>query len=267
MTHSLFAAPPLVIAALHLPDFNLSRDRSVAWFEDYTLTNARIFADAGIPWIKLQDQTRTDGPAAAETLARMAALARLIRAELPALHLGIIIEAHDPEAALVVAKASGAGFVRLKVFVGGAMTAQGPRHGLGARAVAARAALGVGGVAILADVHDRTSVPLSGESQPMAAEWAVKTGVDGLIVTGRDMDDTLARISAVRVAGVRRPVLVGGSVTAGNVAQALAGSDGVIVSTALMRANREPNDLLQWDADLCQQFMEAARASSGGTND
>jgi len=264
MTHALFAAPPLVIAALHLPDFNLSRDRSVAWFEDYALTNARIFADAGIPWIKLQDQTRTDGPAAPETLARMAALARLIRSELPALSLGIIIEAHDPEAALVVAQASGAAFVRLKVFVGGAMTAQGPRHGLGARAVARRAALGAGDVAILADVHDRTSVPLSGESQPMAAEWAAKTGADGLIVTGQDMTDTLTRIAAVRAAGVRRPVLVGGSVTTENVARALAGSDGVIVSTALMRAARAPDDLLQWDADLCRRFMDAARVPSGG---
>jgi uncharacterized protein len=265
MTHSLFAAPPLVIAALHLPDFNLSRDRSAAWFEDYALTNARVFADAGIPWIKLQDQTRTDGPAAPETLARMAALARLIRSELPALNLGIIIEAHDPEAALVVAQAAGAGFVRLKVFVGGAMTAQGPRHGLGARAVARRAALCAGGVAILADVHDRTSVPLSGESQPMAAEWAAKTGADGLIVTGRDMDDTLARIAAVRAAGVRRPVLVGGSVTGANVVRALAGSDGVVVSTALMRADRDPGALLQWDADLCARFMEAARAPSAAS--
>jgi len=258
MPLTLFAGPPPVIAALHLPDFALSRHRSMAWLEDYALTNARVFAEAGIPWMKLQDQTRCDGPAAPETLAIMAALARLIRRELPGLGLGIIVEAHDPVAALSVAHAAGADFVRLKVFVGGAMTAQGPRHGLGARAVAHRAALGAE-VAILADVHDRTSVPLSSESQPMAAEWAAKTGADGLIVTGADMADTLARIAAVRAAGVRRPVLVGGSVTAANVAEALAGADGVIVSSALMRKGAGPEDLLRWDAALCRQFIEAAQ--------
>lgn len=258
MSQKLFAGPAPVIAALHLPDFALSRHRSMAWLEDYALTNACVFAEAGIPWLKLQDQTRCDGLAAPDTLAMTAALARLIRRELPGLGLGIIIEAHDPAAALSVAHAAGADFVRLKVFVGGAMTAQGPRHGLGARAVAHRAALGAE-VAILADVHDRTSVPLSSESQPMAAEWAAKTGADGLIVTGSDMADTLARIAAVRAAGVRRPVLVGGSVTAANVAEALAGSDGVIVSSALMRRDAGRDDLLRWDIDLCRRFMEAAR--------
>ena len=95
MTLSLFApnpdAAPLVIAALHLPDFARNRHRSTAWLEDYALTNARVFAEAGVPWIKVQDQTRTDGPAAADTLALMAAITRVIRAEFPKLGLGIII--------------------------------------------------------------------------------------------------------------------------------------------------------------------------------
>ena len=259
MPLTLFAGDPPVIAALHLPDFALSRHRPMAWFEDYAVANARIFAAAGVPWIKLQDQTRTAGPAAPETLAMTAALARLIRAEVPGLGLGIIIEAHDPAAALAVAHAAGADFVRLKVFVGGAMTAQGPRHGLGAQAVACRAALGRPDIAILADVHDRTAVPLSTESQPFAAEWAAKTGADGLIVTGSSFPDTLARIAAVRSAGVRRPLLIGGGVTEANVGEALHASDGVIVSTALMRKDAGEDDIVRWDADLCRRFMEAAR--------
>jgi predicted TIM-barrel enzyme len=258
---ALLATRPLVIAALHLPDFARNRHRSPAWFEDYALANARVFAAAGIPWVKLQDQTRTDGPAAPDTLALMATLGRLIRAELPKLGLGIIVEAHDPAAALSVAHAAGAAFVRLKVFVGGAMTAGGPRHALAPQAVAHRAALRRDDIAILADVHDRTAVPLSGESQPFAAEWAAKSGADALIVTGADLGDTLARIAAVRARGVRRPVLIGGGVTAGNVGQALGAAEGVVVSTALMRAGAGPDDLVQWDAGLCARFMDAARAA------
>lgn len=264
MTLSLFApnpdAAPLVIAALHLPDFARNRHRSTAWLEDYALTNARVFAEAGVPWIKVQDQTRTDGPAAADTLALMAAITRVIRAEFPELGLGIIIEAHDPRAALSVAHAAGAGFVRLKVFVGGAMTAGGPRHALAPQAVSHRAALGREDIAILADVHDRTAVPLSSESQPFAAEWAAKSGADGLVITGGSFDDTLARIAAVRAHGVKRPILIGGGVTAANVGQALRAGQGVVVSTALMRKGAGADDLLLWDADLCHRFMDAARA-------
>lgn len=259
MTPRLFQTAPLVIAALHLPDFAQNRHRSPAWLEDYALANARVFADAGVPWIKLQDQTRTDGPAAPDTLALMASIGRMIRAELPALGLGIIIEAHDPQAALSVAHAAGAGFVRLKVFVGGAMTAGGPRHALAPRAVAHRAAIGRPDIAILADVHDRTAVPLSSETQPFAAEWAAKAGADGLVITGASFDDTLARIAAVRAHGVKRPVLIGGGVTEGNVARALAAAQGVVVSTALMRKGAGADDLVHWDADLCARFMDAAR--------
>ncbi|MEM9899813.1 MAG: BtpA/SgcQ family protein [Pseudomonadota bacterium] len=263
MSHEVFETAPCVIAALHLPDFNLSRHRSMAWFEDYALANAQVFAEAGVPFLKLQDQTRTGGAASAESVARMSALARLIRAEYPALKLGIIVEAHDPAAALAIAAASDAQFVRLKVFVGGAMTSEGPRHGLGAEAVAYRAAIGAGRVALLADVHDRTARPLSDEPQPVAAQWAAKVGADGLIVTGSSFEDTLDRIAAVRQSVPSRPLLIGGGVTTQNVTTALETADGVIVSSALMRTGAGAEDVVRWDTDLCRRFMDAAQDAGG----
>ncbi|MGZ2257114.1 BtpA/SgcQ family protein [Roseobacter sp. A03A-229] len=257
----LFAGSKPIIAALHLPDFRLNRDRSQAWYEEYAIANARVFAEAAVPWIKLQDQTRTTGPAGSETVARMAALARLIRAEFPNLGLGIIIEAHDPTAAVTVAQASGASFVRLKVFVGSAIGAEGTRQALGAETVAYRAALRADSVAILADVHDRTVLPLSDEDQPTAAGWALKAGADGLVITGSNFADSIARIDAVRAEGIRRPILVGGGVTAENVAEALATADGAVISSALMRKGASPADLIRWDADLCRRFIDAARGA------
>lgn len=260
MTLRIFDQGPIVIAALHVPDYAQSRHLSVAWYEDYVVTNAKVFAAAGVPWIKLQDQTKTESDAAPDTLALTASLARLLRAEVPEVGLGIIVEAHDPKAAISIAHACGADFVRLKVFVGGAMTAQGPRHGLGARSLSYRAELQRTDIAILADIHDRTAVPLSGESQPFAAEWAVKTGADGLVITGSAFEDTLDRIAAVRAHGIRRPILIGGSVTEANVGEALKNSDGVVVSSALMRKGAAKNDVLRWDTDLCRRFMDEARA-------
>jgi predicted TIM-barrel enzyme len=261
MPMSLFENGPPVIGALHLPDFAMSRHRPMGWFEEYALANARVFAEAGVPWIKLQDQTRTSGPAAPETLAMMAALGRLIRAEFQQLGLGIIVDAHDPTAALSIAHASGAGFVRLKVFVGGAMTAEGPRYGLNAAAVAYRAALGRPDIAILADVHDRTARPLSDETQSFAAKWAVEAGADGLIVTGSHFSDTLSRIATVREALPSQPILIGGGVSEENVAAALAASDGVIVSSALMRRDIADDDLVKWDTERCLRFMDAVGAA------
>jgi uncharacterized protein len=257
MTLPVFIPRPLVIAALHLPPHG--RGQSMAWLEDYVATNASVFARAGVPYVKLQDQTREIGPARPEVLATTAALARFLRREVPGIGLGVIVEAHDPKAALAIALAAGADFVRLKVFVGAMMTAQGPRHGLGAEALAYRETIGAGSVALLADVHDRTAVPLAGESPEMAAEWARKTGADGLIVTGSSFEDTLARVARARAAGIDRPILIGGGVTETNVRTALAAARGVIVSTSLMLKGAGANDVTRWDEDLTRRFMDAAR--------
>ena len=44
-------------------------------------------------------------------------------------------------------------------------------------------------------------------------------------------------------------------------AEALAVNDGVIVSAALMRRDAAEDDLVRWDADRCQRFMDAARVA------
>ncbi|MCA3585438.1 MAG: phosphoric monoester hydrolase [Methylocystis sp.] len=254
---ALFKADPLVIAALHLPPFG--RAHGMAWLEDYVATNARVFAEAGVPYIKLQDQTREPGRMQAAPLAVTAALARFLRSEVPGIGLGIIVEAHDAEAGLAIAHAAGGDFVRIKVFVGGMMTAQGPRHGIGAEALAFRHGLGRDDIAILSDVHDRTAMPLAGETAEFAAEWAQKSGADGLIITGASFDDTLQRIGKASAAGISRPILIGGSVTETNITAALGASQGVIVSSSLMRRDAKAADILRWDRDLTRRFMDAAR--------
>jgi len=261
VTAEIFAPAPFVIAALHLPD-PVIEPRAQAWLEDYVLTNARIFAEAGVPAIKLQDQTRASGAASVQTVARMASLARLIRAEFPAIRLGIILQAHDAEAPLAVAEAAGACFVRLKVYVASVLGAEGPKHALSVAARAYRAAQAPG-VAILADVFDRTTVPLAPVEPERAALWAQSHGADGLVLTGADFADSLARIRAARAAGVRVPILLGGGVTEENVAEALGASQGVIASSSLMRRDAAADDLMRWDADRTRRLMDLARTAAG----
>jgi uncharacterized protein len=250
-----------VIAALHLPDPRERPGLSVSWLEDYVLANAAVFVRAGIPAVKLQDQTRTVGPASIETVARMAALCRLIRREYPHLTLGVILQAHDAEGPFAVADAAGAAFVRLKVFVGAAMSAEGEKSALAVAATTYRQRIGARNVSILADVHDRTVQPLGGVSQPQAARWAEQCGADALVITGSSFEDSMARIAAVRGAGVKRPILVGGGIDAGNIGAALAAAEGAVVSTALMRGDAAPEDLVRWDYDACARLMAASDAS------
>jgi predicted TIM-barrel enzyme len=183
-----------------------------------------------------------------------------LRTEAPGLGIGIIAEAHDTTAALAIAHAAGAEFVRIKVFVGGMMTAQGPRHGIGAQAVAYRASS-----AARTSRSWRTS--MTGRRCPclrsprIRREWAQKTGADGLILTGSSFADSLDRIARARQAGHRAPDPHRSGVTDTNVAEALGAADGVIVSTSLMRRDAGSADVLRWDRDLTRRFMDAARVA------
>ena len=82
----------------------------------------------------IQDENLNTGAAYPETIAIMSAVGRLLKREFPALELGIIVQAHDPYAAIAIAQASGADFVRIKVFSGAMLKSEGVRNGIGIEA-------------------------------------------------------------------------------------------------------------------------------------
>ncbi|ASP20033.1 BtpA family protein [Antarctobacter heliothermus] len=249
---------PFLVAALHLPDLSVRRHLSPAFLEDYTLANTEALVSGGIDHVILQDQTRQKGEAAPETVALTAALGRTMKRAFPEMSLGIIVQAHDACAPIAIAHASGADFVRLKIFVGAAMTFEGHREALAVEAVSYRHRLQADNVAIMADVFDRTCVPTIAVTPERAAVSAVHNGADALVITGSDVPDSLARIRAARGAGVKRPILIGGSVTAQNAQDVLAAADGAIVSSSLMRPDYAEGDLLRWDAGLTRALVDAA---------
>lgn len=250
---------PAIVAVVHLPDFAFEWDGSMARLEDYVLTNAAVFAEAGVPALMIQDQTREPGAAAPRTVAIMSALGALVRRTHPKMALGIIVQAHDAVGPLAIAKACGAAFVRLKVFVGASLTQEGVKSALGVEARSARKAMVADEVAILADVFDRTSVPLVDVPPLQGAKWAENLGADGLILTGASFADSLDRVRGARQGGVKRPILIGGGVTQENVGEALSVADGCIVSTSLMQEGPGP----RWSRDKTLAFMDAVRRGRG----
>jgi membrane complex biogenesis BtpA family protein len=256
---NIFDLRPLVIAALHLPELGVGhKPIPMAWLEDYVMSNMAVFADGGVPAVILQEETLNLAQARPENIAMMAALARLARHEFPGLHLGIIVQAHDPLAPIAIAHASGASFVRIKVFVGAMIKAEGVQQGCGISTRDYRALLGCEDIKILADVHDRTGYPLSPEPIEVAADWASHAGADGLILTGFTYGDSVQRLNAVRGAGIRKPLLLGGGADEKNVSEVLQCADGVIVSSALKLKHTDPGDLVQWDRDAIKRFMGSA---------
>lgn len=259
----LFTIKPLVIVALHLPNQDSNGNPcSIAWLQDYMLKNMSVFAGAGVPAVMLQDQQPAPGRAAPETIATMAALGRIAKQEFPAVSLGIIMRAHDPQAALAAAYVSGASHVRIKVFVGAMLKAEGVQQGCGTEAVAYRKAIGGTSTAILADVYDRTGYPILPVPISQASQWALRVGADGLVLTGGNYSESINYLATVRESGVTLPLLLGGGANQENVAEVLRYADGVIVSTALMRDSPLPDDLVQWDYDKCARFMERATRSN-----
>jgi len=179
----------------------------------------------------------------AETVGAMARAAAEVVAEVEAtspVPVGVNVLRNDARAALGVALASGASFIRVNVHVGTMWTDQGALEGRAAQTLRARSALGVR-VAILADVLVKHATPPPGLTVEAAAADTWSRGLaDALVVsgigTGKETD--LDRVVRARAGAPGAPVLVGSGVTPATAARVLGVSDGAIVGTALAREGR-----------------------------
>jgi hypothetical protein len=254
------------VAALHLPAMPSAAQpgaRSLSEVEDYALRNARIAFENGIEALYIQDLG--DSPVAPSatphTIARITAVGSALRRSFPDAPLGVCLMAHGAEAPLAVAQAMDADFVRLKVYLGAMVKAEGVLQGCAWEAIQYRAAIRAEEVRILADVYDRTGIPLAPLPIREAVRQATTYGhADGVVLTGADLGETLRMVSEVRGAEQGVPLIAGGGVTVETVARALGTADAVIVSTALKRvASWSPAGLeSDWDPQQVRAFVLAA---------
>jgi membrane complex biogenesis BtpA family protein len=258
-----------LIAALHLPAMPGSAQPTAPSIADaiaYARRNAALALQNGMDGLYIQDLG--DYPVARQpqphTVARVTAVGCALRQDFPAAVLGVCLMAHGAAGPLAVAQAMNADFVRLKVYVGAMLKAEGVLEGCAYEAIQYRAAIGAQNIRILADVHDRTGVPLAPLPLQEAARQAVTFGrADGLILTGRDFAESKGMVSQVERAALGAPLWIGGGVTAENVAEALAVADGVIVSTALKQVSSWATDALDsdWDVEKVRALVAASHAA------
>lgn len=173
--------------------------------------------------------------------------------------VGVNVLRNDGLAALGIASATSAQFVRINVHTGSMYTDQGLIEGSAAETLTERSRL-CPGTRIFADVHVKHATPIAGERIEDAARDAVIRGrADALIVSGRATGDppNEERLRTVRDAiGGAAPLLVGSGLRPENAMALAAYADGAIVGSA---AKVEGDVKQPVDAKRVAQIVRAFR--------
>ncbi len=265
---------PAAVGMIHLP----ALPGSPAWGGDlgavqrFALEDAQALVAGGLGAVMIENYHDVPfHPAAvpAETVAAMTQLIGEVRRSFPALKVGVNVLRNDVAAALAVAVATGAHFVRVNVHVGAAATDQGPIVGQAWHTLRKRRELGAdqpgSSVAILADVRVKHARPLV--ERPLAEEaqdLRLRGLADGVIVTGAATggETDPAEVQTVRNALPDCPLLVGSGMNAGTVASFLPAADGCIIGSSL----KEPaasGGQARVSVDRTREFVSAMEAVVG----
>ncbi len=193
----------------------------------------------------------------AETIAAIAAIAReiVVASDVP---VGVNVLRNDAGAAVAIATATGATFIRVNVHTSVMVSEQGLLVGASHETLRLRAAL-KSRVAIFADVSVKHAAPLADRGLVTHAIDAAERGLaDALIVSGERTGSATA-ISDVNLVAEHTalPVLVGSGATADSVSAILAHADGVIVGTHFKRGGVVTEPV---DPQRVARFVANARA-------
>jgi membrane complex biogenesis BtpA family protein len=203
------------------------------------VADAAALADAGFDALLVENFG--DGPFFADDVpkATVAAMTRAVAAVRAAVDLpvGVNVLRNDALAAVAVAAATGASFIRVNVLSGSMVTDQGPIVGRAAAVARLRSSLHTD-VAVLADVMVKHAVAPPGLTLAAAARdtWE-RAGADGLVVSGpgTGAPTGVADLDTVRAEAPGAPLYVGSGATRATVATLLDHADGVIVGTDVKR--------------------------------
>jgi membrane complex biogenesis BtpA family protein len=203
---------------------------------DQAVADAVSLTQAGFTHVMLQNSC--DVPAQVTVEASTVAIMTRIATEVSAatsLPLGINVAHNDGPAALAIAYAVGATFIRVKLLTGAAVGPSGLMEGCALATAGLRSRLDAD-IAIWADVNEATSLALAPAADDMwAAIEAVKFGgADALVITKESgADGALELIKRLRHSLPSIPLIVGGRVTAATIRQTRRFADGAIIGGAL----------------------------------
>jgi predicted TIM-barrel enzyme len=107
---------------------------------------------------------------------------------------------------------------------------------------------------IFADISTVAASPL-GDLAWSSGKFALQKGADGLVITGKDYEQTLEMLSAVKKAFPQAKAICGGSVTKQNIQVVFSIADGAIVSSSL----KSDTDSESWSVEKIKDLVAHAR--------
>ncbi len=231
---------PAVIGMLHAPPLpgSPANELVMTAIVSLVLKDAEALAGGGIDGLLLEnfgDAPFYPGAVPPATVAQLARLALEVRKRFN-LPLGINVLRNDALAALSIAAAADAQFIRVNILSGARLTDQGIIQGQAHELLRLQRQLEAQAVKILADVDVKHSAPLA--ARPLEEETAdlvQRGGADGLVVSGSATGQPTSRndFTTVKQAAAGRSVFVGSGISAANVAGFVGLADGLIVGSSL----------------------------------
>lgn len=267
----LVSAAKPVIGMLHLLPLpgspNFQGDRAA--IRKRLLEDADTLVSAGVHGLMIEnfgDVPFYPDSVPAHVVAEMTALAMLVRTAFDGVPLGINVLRNDALAAVSIAAAVGADFVRINVLTGARLTDQGIIQGKAHEVLRLRdVMMEAQRIAIWADVDVKHSVALAPRPLHDEVDDLLHRGLaDAIVVsgagTGKPTDPAkVADVKRATVAASRRqiPVLLGAGVTTESLPLLAPHADGFIVGTSLKHKGIATAPV---DPARAKEFMAAWRA-------
>lgn len=211
-------------------------DNNMEKIREQALQDALTLEKAGVDAIIVENMGDNPLPAALdmEQVTALAAISMLVK-EHVSIPVGIDAAFNDYKADLAIAKAIGAAFIRIPVFVDTVMYYNGTIEPCARAAMIYRKQLQAEDVKIFADVQVKHTYMVNDKiSIEASAKQAAGVGADAIIVTGTSIGEEtpLDLIKRVKKA-VNIPVMAGSGVNVKNIKSQFEVADGAIVGTSL----------------------------------
>ncbi|MEM1623415.1 MAG: BtpA/SgcQ family protein [Sulfolobales archaeon] len=267
----LFKNDKAIIGMVHLlplPGSPAYGGWAIEEVEDYALREARVLEENGVDGLIVEnmwDLPYYSGSSRIppEEVASHAVVARHVVKNV-SVPVGITVIHNGGRAALGIAKAAGAKFVRVCLYVGAAVWDTGELdHGNAADLMRLRKALYAEDIRFFVDVVKKHSVVFPGIDLETHTTWADFYMADAVVVTGRMTGEPPSPEDVRRVKELvgDTPVIVGSGLTPDNAEKLLKYADGAIVGTYFKVNGVTQNPV---DPERVRKLMDVVRRIRSG---
>lgn len=153
--------------------------------------------------------------------------------------IGVQMMLNDWRASFAIAKAVGAKFTRLDVFVDHVSSKWGEINPMPAEIISHKNSI-CPELFLLTDIQVKYKTMLKPRPLAVSAELAIKHGSDGLVITGQatGVETPIEKIREVREEFPQFPIFVGAGVNEGNIREQFSVANGAIVGSSIKEGER-----------------------------